>query len=127
MRMLNELDVTTSQRGELEQLIRSSAAPLRQQGLLRAVSLSSRATIMRDLATAARLWVTLERQAFNIADDRDKEDNAQRKLDTMTADQLRKEIVEDAKKLGLDLTSDDLGKVRGVVQQRVQPGNGKMH
>jgi hypothetical protein len=127
MRMLNELDASTSHNGELVELIRSTAAPIRQQALLRAVSLNSRATIMRDLATAARLWVTLERQAFNISDDRDKHDDAQRKLDTMTADQLRKEIVEDAKKLGLDLTSEDLVKPRGVAPARVMPGNGKMH
>lgn len=108
MRMLNELDATTTHRGELEDMIKSTIAPRRQGALLNALSLSGRATIMRDLATAARLWVTLERQAFSIADDRDKENKQQEKLDQMTAEQLRKEILDDAKKLGLQLTSEDL-------------------
>lgn len=103
VRMLSELDSSTSQRGELESLIKSSVAPMRQKALLHAVSLPQRAAVMRDLATAARLWVTLERQAFNIADDREKDNKEQRKLDEMTSEQLRKEIIDDAKKMGLDL------------------------
>lgn len=124
MRMLSELDSTTMHRGELEELIKSTVAPSRQRALMNAVSLSSRATIMRDLATAARLWVTLERQAFNIVDDRDKGNNdQQRKLDEMTAEQLRKEIMDDAKKLGLELTSEDFA--RGVAP--TTNGSGKVH
>jgi hypothetical protein len=34
--------------------------------MLKAVSLSTRAAVMRDLATAVRTWVGLERQAFSI-------------------------------------------------------------
>jgi hypothetical protein len=127
MRMLNELDTMTTQQGELMEMIKSVEDPKRQHALFRATSLGNRATTMRDLATAARLWVTLERQAFNISDDRDKDDSAQRKLDSMTAEQLRKEILEDARKLGLELTSEELSKPKGVIPSRIQPGNGKMH
>lgn len=125
MRMLNELDATTTHRGELEEMIRSTIAPRRQAAVLNAISIGNRAAVMRDLATAARLWITLERQAFNIQDDRNKDDNAQ-KLDAMTADQLRAEIVEDAKKLGLELTREDMGKSMGVAPKSIN-GNGKMH
>jgi AcrR family transcriptional regulator len=121
MRMLNELDASTTHRGELEQMIRSEVAVERQTALFKAVSLPQRAAVMRDLATAARLWVTLERQAFNIADDRDK-DSKDRKLDEMTAEQLRAEIQDDAKKLGLELTSQDFG-----VVPRTTNGSGKPH
>lgn len=109
LRMLDELDATTANKGELQELISKTVAPARQEALRRAISLSSRATIMRDLATAARLWVTLERQAFNIADDREKDNKEQRKLDEMTAEQLRSEIMSDAKKMGLNLSPEELG------------------
>lgn len=131
LRMLDELDTTTAYKGELQELITSTVAPIRQEALRRAVSLGQRATIMRDLATAARLWVTLERQAFSIADDKGKDDKAQRKLDEMTADQLRQEIMEDARKMGLDLVEvgKQLGpsRVEGVVAKTMTNGSGKVH
>ncbi len=120
MRMLNELDATTTHRGELEDMIKSTIAPRRQGALLNAISLGQRATVMRDLATAARLWVTLERQAFSIADDRDKDNKEQRKLDEMTSEQLRQEIITDAQKLGLPL--EGLG-----VAPKTTNGSGKVH
>lgn len=123
MRMLNELDATTTHRGELEEMIKSTIAPRRQGAALAAVSLPQRAAVMRDLATAARLWVTLERQAFSISDDRDKDNKEMRKLDEMTAEQLRAEILDDAKKMGLQLSPDDL-KSNGVARSN---GNGKVH
>jgi hypothetical protein len=83
--------------------------------------LPQRATVMRDLATAARLWVTLERQAFSIADDREKDNKDRAKLDEMTAEQLRAEIKEDAKKIGLDLTE------LGGVANKAANGSGKVH
>jgi hypothetical protein len=127
MRMLDELDATTTRRGELESMIKSDVAPIRQRALMNAVSLGARATIMRDLATAARLWVTLERQAFSIADDRDKAaDNSQRKIDEMTAEQLRAEIVSDAKKMGLDLNPQDFD--QGIAElSKTTNGSGKPH
>lgn len=129
MRMLDELDTTTAYKGELQELITSTVAPIRQEALRRAVSLNSRATIMRDLATAARLWVTLERQAFSIADDKGgKDTNEQRKLDEMTAEQLREEIVNDANRIGLKLTREDLRPqtATGIVP-KVTNGTGKVH
>lgn len=127
MRMLNELDATTTHRGELEDMIKSTTAPRRAGALINAVSLGARATVMRDLATAARTWVLLERQAFNIADDREK-DVKDRKIDEMTAEQLRAEILRDANKMGLDLKPDDFknSNVVGIVAKATN-GSGKPH
>ena len=44
----------------------SGRAPNR--AMLRAVGLGGRATVMRDLSTAAKNWIALERQAFSIDD-----------------------------------------------------------
>lgn len=126
LRMLDELDTTTAYKGELQELISTTVAPSRQEALRRAVSLGSRATIMRDLATAARLWVTLERQAFSIADDRDRDNKEQRKLDEMTAEQLRAEIIDDAKKMGLDLDPKELSR-RTVGIAAKTNGTSKVH
>lgn len=118
-RMLDELETTTAHAGELQNLITSTVAPIRQEALRRAVSLSSRADILQKLATAARSWIALERQAFNIADDRGKDED-QKKVDDMTAEELRQDILNTAKKIGLDMTEEDLNK--GVAQ-----ANGKVH
>lgn len=117
MRMLEELDVSTSHHGDLTKLIAETVAPLRQEALRRAISLGSRATVMRDLATAARTWVTLERQAFNIVEEKGGSQEG-REIDKMSAEELRAEILKDAKKIGLDLTEEDIDK---------QVSNGKMH
>lgn len=126
MRMLSELDAATTHKGELEQLIRSTVAPIRQQAALAAVSLSARATTLRNLASSAREWITMERQAFNIAEDRG-DNKEQRKLDEMTAEQLRQEILDDAKKMGLDLNPEDIGsKAVGIVAKATN-GSGMKH
>ena len=104
MRLLRELEDTTAHMGELQDLITSEYAPQRREGVRRAISLASRATTLRDLAAASRLWVTLERQAFNIVDDREKTPD-QKKVDEMSAEELRAEVLSDAKKLGLDLAN----------------------
>jgi hypothetical protein len=104
MRLLRELEDTTAHMGELQELITSEYAPQRREAVRRAISLPSRATTLRDLAAASRLWVTLERQAFNILDDREKSPD-QRKVDEMSAEELRAEIRDEAKKIGLDLTT----------------------
>jgi AcrR family transcriptional regulator len=103
MRMLNELDATTTHRGEMEDMIKSDIAPRRQGALMNAVSLGNRATVLRDLAIAAKTWVTLERQAFNIADDRGEATKEQIEMSKKTADELKQEIIKDANRLGLDL------------------------
>jgi len=110
LRMLDELDATTAYMGELQKLISSTVAPQRQEGLRRAISLSSRITSMRDLANAAKTWVQLERQAFNIVDET--KNSEFKNLDNMSAEDLRKEILQDAEKMGLDLVPDDLGIVK---------------
>jgi hypothetical protein len=105
MRMLNELDATTTHHGELTDMIKSTIAPRRQGAVLNAISLGQRATTMRDLAQAVRLWVVLERQAFSIAEDKDKSVEA-KKLDEMTSEQLRAEIVQEAQELGIELNKN---------------------
>lgn len=105
LRMLNELDATTAYMGELQQLITSSVAPMRQEAMRRSISLGARATVMRDLAQAARIWVTMERQAFNIVDETKNPEI--KDLENKTAEDLRAEILDDAKKMGLSL--EDVG------------------
>lgn len=106
LRMLNELDATTAYAGELQQLITSTVAPARQEALRRAVTLGARATVMRDLAQAARIWVTMERQAFNIVDE--SKNPEVKDLDNKSAEELRAEIMDDAKKMGLNLNELDV-------------------
>ena len=114
MRMLDELDMTTAYKGELQELISSTIAPKRQEAFRRAMSLQARAGIMKDLAAAARVWVTMERQAFNIVDDRDEKKDAN--IEQMSTDELRQEILKDAKQIGLDLTEEDL-RAQGVLSK----------
>lgn len=114
LRMLNELDTTTTYKGELEEMIQSAKAggdkaEARKAGaMLKILSLNSRITALRDLAISAKTWISEERRAFGIADDREGTSADQRKLDEMTAEQLREEILNDAKKLGLHLTAENL-------------------
>lgn len=119
VRMLHELDDVTAFKGELQALITSTVAPQRQEALRRAVTLQARVQTMRDLATAASTWVKLERQAFSIVDET-RNPQADRVDDNKTADELRAEILKEAKQLGLDV---DLGKDEGVAHS----ANGKMH
>lgn len=106
VRMLNELDATTAYMGELQQLITSTIAPMRQEALRRAISLGARSTVMRDLAQAARIWVQMERQAFNIVDET--KNPEVKDLDNKSAEELRAEIMDDAKKMGLNLNELDV-------------------
>jgi len=56
MRMLDELDTTTSRMGELEELIEEATAgdrsPNRRDGMMAAISLGGRAKTLKELATA---------------------------------------------------------------------------
>lgn len=108
LRMLHELDDVTAFKGELQNLITSTVAPQRQEALRRAVSLSARVATMRDLSTAAATWVKLERQAFNIVDET-KNPQADKVDDNMTADQLRAEILKEARQLGIEFSGENLG------------------
>jgi uncharacterized protein YjcR len=100
MRMLSELEATTTHHGELEDMIKSDIAPRRQGAMLRAVSLSQRATILKDLAFAAKTWIVGERQAFGIADDRGEDKNG-KDINQLTSQELREEIAKQQKLLGL--------------------------
>jgi hypothetical protein len=70
LRLLDELDATTTHVGELHDLIEEDTKgeknPRRRDGMLRAVSLPGRAGVLKDLSLAAKNWIALERQAFNM-------------------------------------------------------------
>ena len=101
-RMLDELNATTSHPGELEALITAVYEdPKQQKAAMRAVSLPSRAAVMRDLATAAKNWVGLERQAFGIFDESKAPPPQKTTNDASSASQLRKEIYDEMLALGM--------------------------
>lgn len=101
LRLLDELDATTSHIGQLETEIEAATASdlnsTRRTAMLKAVSLPSRAGVIKDLSAAAKNWVALERQAFNIDDGADANEpatkgdvrSALKKLDQDKRDQLR--------------------------------------
>lgn len=66
-RLLSELDGTTSKVGEIEEIIAKETEPGPRRGaMMRAVSLPSRAGVIKDLSQAMQRLITLERQAFSI-------------------------------------------------------------
>lgn len=76
-RMMSELDATTSQQDALETEILAAtgqdSSERRQAAMMKAISLPSRAGVIRDLSTAMKNLVGLERQAFSM--DADPSDN----------------------------------------------------
>jgi hypothetical protein len=72
LRMLDELDASTTKIGDLEALIEADTegdeSARRRDGMMKAISLPSRAGTLKDLSMAAKNWLALERQAFNIDD-----------------------------------------------------------
>ncbi len=96
-RMLDELDAATSNLGQLqEEILASTDDDKRRAALAKAISLPSRAAVMRDLATAAAKWVGVERQAFGISDEHRGDSQM-----VQDADQLRAEILAEIDALGL--------------------------
>ena len=81
----------------------------------RAVSLPARAAVMRDLTQAARLWIQLERQAFRISDDRDR--NTASAIEEMTEEELEASLREDLRILNL-LPNPEPEKPKGVAPKR---------
>ena len=73
LRLLDELDAATTKVGELQDMIEAETAgdktSQRRNVMMRAVELPSRAGVIKDLSAAAKNWVALERQAFNLGDD----------------------------------------------------------
>lgn len=102
MKLLAELEAVTDHTEALEALIVAETDnPRRQEALRRAVSLGSRITSLKDLAAASRVWIHEERKAFSIPDEpAGNQDDDMNK----SADELRQEIMDDARKLGLELT-----------------------
>ena len=82
-RLMRELAVVTTKGDQLAAAIDATETDEKKRfAAHRAVSLSARAAVMRDLTQAARLWIQLERQAFRISDDRDR--NTASAIDEMT-------------------------------------------
>ena len=100
MRLMSELDVSTTKNDELMNVISSEKDERKRFAAARAVSLPARATVMRDLAQAARVWINPERQAFRISDDRTKE--APSIINEMTEEELRASILEDLRVLRIE-------------------------
>lgn len=100
-RLMHELDATTTKNNELLDMIDGVDDEKQRFALQRAVSLPARATVMRDLAHAARVWIGLERQAFRISDDRTKEMPSA--VENMTEEELRASILEDLRVLNIEV------------------------
>jgi len=93
-RLMQELDAVTTKGNEIAAAIDTTESDEKQRiAAHRAVSLQARAAIMRDLAQSARLWVQLERQAFRISDDRDR--NTVSAIEEMSEEELEASIRED--------------------------------
>ena len=87
----------------------------RRAAMLRAVSLPTRAGVMRELATAGKILIELERQAFSLDDPRVPNDNARR-----SDDDIIREIAEIERRARLaaqegTLAEEVSGKPSGVV------------
>jgi hypothetical protein len=120
MRMLSELDAVTSNVGELKQEIEAGKKDeaKRRTAMLKSVGLSNRAATLRDLATAARTWVGLERQAFSIIEE--KEPPPPPEPEPRTLEELRVALLAKMEEFGLspfDLT-EPIGVKNRVAQDR---------
>ena len=110
--LMRELQDVTAKGNEIAQAIDATKSNEKQRiAAHRAVSLPARAAIMRDLAQSARLWVQLERQAFRISDDRDR--NTASAIDEMSEEELEASLREDMRILNL-LPNPEPEKPKGV-------------
>jgi hypothetical protein len=99
-RLMQELDAVSTHGNEIAATIDATESDeKRRLAAHRAVSLQARAGVMRDLAHSARLWIQLERQAFRISDDRDR--NTVSRIEEMTEEELEASILEDLRILNL--------------------------
>ncbi|WP_341702612.1 hypothetical protein [Ferrovibrio sp.] len=114
-RLLAELDFTTSHQEELEADIYAETmgdrSSQRRAFMLKAISLPTRAGVMRDLATAMTKVVGIERQAFGIVDPKEPEKASDR---APLAERLRTFAAE------TQVETDDTGKVRSIRQRLVE-------
>ena len=111
-RLMQELDAVTTKGTEIAAAIDATESNEKLRiAAHRAFSLQVRAGIMRDLAQAARVWIQLERQAFRISDDRDR--NTVSAIDEMTEEELEASIREDMRILNL-LPNPEPEKPKGV-------------
>jgi hypothetical protein len=108
------LDGTTIQAGKKDDAKRRTA-------MLKSVGVSNRAATMRDLATAARTWVGLERQAFSIVEE--KEPPPPPLPEPRTLEELRVALLAKMEEFGLspfDLT-EPIGVENRLAQDRSNP------
>lgn len=77
LRLLNELDAVTTHGTELEEMIEAAEDdPRRRTALLKAISLSERAGVVRSLATAFKTWAEAQAPAGKKAERQAKADAA---------------------------------------------------
>lgn len=127
-RMLDELNATTSHPGELEVMIEAVYDdPKQRKAAQRAVSLPSRAAVMRDLATAARTWVGLERQAFGIFDESKMPPPQQTVNENQSIEGLKAEIMADLAELSITPQDAVIPSEPTGIANRPAKGNGTAH
>lgn len=100
MKLLEQLQDAVENKAELiEEVIKDTAAdhaPTRRQRMLKAIELPAHSGVMRELSMAAKTWIELERQAFNM--------DGQRKLDEptdLTDEQLDNRLADALRKAGI--------------------------
>lgn len=98
-RLLGELLAATSHPGEMEAMIETDTAGGRDQkrrnALMRAVSLPSRAGVIRDLSAALKNLIPLERQAFSL-DDKEKGPQDHAPLEERLKTYQREKLIEES-------------------------------
>jgi hypothetical protein len=117
MQLIAELSETTTNIGEIENTLdMESEHSRRRAAMKRAVSLASRAATMRDLATACRTWVGLERQAFSIVEEKTSPPTSD---DGLTAEEATAALYAELVDLGVQLPlADGEDHPKGVVGRK---------
>jgi hypothetical protein len=94
------LDEAIANSDEITDEISSEADGEKRRRMLRAVSLGSLITLAANLGNAARTWIGIERQAFNIPDD-ETPPPPPTPMDELTDDEIDRRIAELAKEAGI--------------------------
>lgn len=103
--MLSErLDEAIARSDEITDEISGIADGEKRKRMLRAVSLGQLITLAANLGSAARTWIAIERQAFNIPDD-ETPPPPPTPMDELTDDEIDRRIAELAKEAGIGLAA----------------------
>jgi Arc/MetJ family transcription regulator len=97
--LMHQLLGAAGRREELEEIIEEETASdmstQRRSMLMKAVSLSTHSTVAVNLANAAKTWIGLERQSFNLADGASWEDpTAPAESSNLTAEEAYRKMIE---------------------------------